>query len=81
MHSLLSVLVLLDKELESHCSSRTLNLAGSVPSDLHLRSSDGCCRNKGFFGETDTSDFEASAVIPGVSPFCLVNCFPFFTGI
>ena len=81
IHSLWSVLVLLDKELDSHCPSRKFNLGGSEPSDLHLRSSDGYCRNEGFFGETDSSDLEASAIIPGVSPFCLVNGFPFFIGL
>ena len=40
LHSLLSVLALLEEELESRCPSRPLSLVGSEPSDLHLRSSD-----------------------------------------
>lgn len=80
LHSLLSVLVLLGEELESRCPSGSLSLAGSEPSDLHLRSSDLWWGNEAFFGETESSDFEASAVIPGVSPFCLVQCFPLLAG-
>lgn len=80
LHSLLSVLVLLAEELESCCPSRPLSLAGSDPSDLHLRSSDLWWGDEAFFGETESPDSEASTVIPGVSPFCLVNCLPCLAG-
>lgn len=80
LHSLLSVLVLLEEELESRCPSRPLSLAGSEPSDLHLRSSDLWWGDEAFLGETESPDSEASTVIPGVSPFCLVNCLPCLAG-
>lgn len=81
IHSLWSVLVLLHNEPESHLPSRKFNWEGSEPSDRQRRNSDGCCRNSGFFGDRDSSNLEASAVIPGASPLCLVDCFPFLTGL